>query len=83
MTISQHSNANYIEWGARLQRVFIHFHWNLARMLPDNVAKNPCRAVLFVASSESNDYLRKATACLIKTESLTAKKKNKQNKPDN
>ena len=44
-------------------------------MLPDNVAKNPCRAVLFVASSESNDYLRKATACLIKTESLTAKKK--------
>ena len=32
---------------------------------------------LFVASFESNEYLRKATACLIKTESLTAKKKNK------
>ena len=38
---------------------------------------------LFVASFESNEYLRKATACLIKTESLTAKKKTKQNKPDN
>ena len=30
---------------------------------------------LFVASFESNEYLRKANACLIKTESLTAKKK--------
>ena len=35
---------------------------------------------LFVASFESNEYLRKATACLIKTESLTAKKKKNKTK---
>ena len=46
-------------------------------MLPDNVAKTRVGQFLFVASFESNEYLRKATACLIKTESLTAKKKNK------
>ena len=32
---------------------------------------------LFVASFESNEYLRKAAACLIK-QSLTAEKKNRQ-----
>ena len=29
----------------RLQRVFILFRWNLARMFPDNVAKNLCRGI--------------------------------------
>ena len=30
----------------RLQRVFILFRWNLARMLPHNVAKKRCRAIV-------------------------------------
>ena len=30
----------------RLQRVFIFFRWNLARMLPDNVAKKRCRGIV-------------------------------------
>ena len=30
----------------RLQRVFILFCWNLARMLPDNVAKKQCRGIV-------------------------------------
>ena len=30
----------------RLQRVFILFRWNLARMLPDNVAKKRCRGIV-------------------------------------
>ena len=29
-----------------LQRVFILFRWNLARMLPDNVAKKQCRGIV-------------------------------------
>ena len=33
----------------RLQRVFILFRWNLSRMLPDNVAKNPIGDILFLA----------------------------------
>ena len=51
----------------RLQRVFILFCWNLARMLPDNVAKNGVGELLFLASFESNEYLSKGTACFIKT----------------
>ena len=30
----------------RLQRVFILFRWNLARMLPNNVAKKRCRGIV-------------------------------------
>ena len=30
----------------RLQRVFILFRWNLARMLPDNVAQKRCRGIV-------------------------------------
>ena len=32
----------------RLQRVFILFRWNLARMLPDNVAKKLCRKIFIL-----------------------------------
>ena len=50
----------------RLQRVFILFRWNLARMLPNNMAKKRCREFLFFASFESNEYLSKGNACFLK-----------------
>ena len=50
----------------RLQRVFILFRWNLARMLPANVARKRRRGFLVLASFESNEYLSKGNACFIK-----------------
>ena len=44
-------------FSVRLPQVFILFCWNLARMLPDNVAKNRVREYLFFASFESYEYL--------------------------
>ena len=50
-----------------LQRVFILFRLNLARMLPDNVAKNGVGELLFLASFESYDYVSKGNASFIRT----------------